>query len=161
MVTKPTLRTEKGRHAIFMRRSLQLFNNLKADAAKQEKLRQIDFDCESIREHIKSRIGLVCRGCGKIVTERTFSADHMYPTQRGGSHGIDNITFKYCVSCNKMKGDLTDNEFIDLLRFMELKLSKEAESDIRRRLKAGGAVRSMGRSMWAKGNPSRKRESKE
>jgi 5-methylcytosine-specific restriction endonuclease McrA len=49
-----------------------------------------------------------------IVTEKNVSLDHVLPIQRGGAQTPDNIE-GICDRCNQIKGNMTKEEFQQLL----------------------------------------------
>ena len=60
-------------------------------------------------------LGLKCQICGNICTlERkqpnSLSLEHKIPCSRGGNNAIDNVV-PACLACNRMKGELTIEEF--------------------------------------------------
>ena len=60
----------------------------------------------------------VCPYCNKIIEPLSFSIDHKIPKNRDGSNSLDNLHL-VCIKCNKVKGDLTDEEFGQLMEFLK------------------------------------------
>lgn len=61
------------------------------------------------------RDGPYCRYCGKRVTDRTRTLDHVVPVCQGGSHRPDNLVIA-CRHCNFRKsGELYDVMGMELL----------------------------------------------
>ena len=77
----------------------------------------------------------ICLYCSEKIQIDDYSPDHILPLDRGGSNTIDNIQF-ICIGCNRMKGNLTDEEFKWFLSF--LKQNNEVYTRIRKRLRASG-----------------------
>ncbi len=50
-----------------------------------------------------------CQYCGRKLSERTGTVDHVVPTSRGGKHNWRNVTAA-CEDCNVAKGDRTPRE---------------------------------------------------
>jgi hypothetical protein len=100
--------------------------------------RELPFDLEDLRRHLAKRIGLnakPCTYCGAAIDILSLSLDHQYPVSRGGSLALDNLV-ECCADCNRLKGPLTAEEFGLLLDFLR-QLPPAAQTDLRRRLKAG------------------------
>ena len=79
----------------------------------------------------------ICVYCNTEIKIKDYSVDHIQPRSRGGSDAIDNLHL-ICISCNMMKGNLTDEEFKELLKFLEDKPT--VKKIIQQRLKASGFV---------------------
>ena len=62
----------------------------------------------------------ICPYCNKIIPDLDFSIDHKLPKNRGGSNELINLHL-VCIKCNKVKGDLTDEEFKQLMAFLKEK----------------------------------------
>lgn len=56
--------------------------------------------------------GWRCYWCGKILTLKTLTKDHLQPTSRGGSDHVENLE-PCCLPCNSMKHCRTEAEFIE------------------------------------------------
>ena len=54
-----------------------------------------------------------CRYCGKELTERTATIDHIRPRSRGGTNGKYNLTLA-CRHCNWVKASMTPMELLRL-----------------------------------------------
>ena len=59
-----------------------------------------------------------CPYCRKQIPWRELSLDHIHPKSRGGSNDKENLVW-VDAACNRMKGDLTGDEFIALLNFLQ------------------------------------------
>jgi CRISPR/Cas system Type II protein with McrA/HNH and RuvC-like nuclease domain len=56
-----------------------------------------------------------CYYTGKVLTKKNVSLDHRQPLTRGGKHVMSNVAL--CIKeVNRMKGQLTELEFIELCR---------------------------------------------
>ena len=62
----------------------------------------------------------ICPYCDKPVEPLSWSIDHKLPKNRGGSNELINLHL-VCIKCNKVKGDLTDEEFKQLMAFLKEK----------------------------------------
>lgn len=62
-----------------------------------------------------------CRYCRAFCSLEQLASDHEMPLSRGGSPGLDNIGFP-CKRCNSAKGALTPDEFLQLLKFLEIEI---------------------------------------
>lgn len=56
-----------------------------------------------------------CFYCGKKMSERNKTIDHIVPIKNGGSNCIDNIVI-CCRRCNGFKGGYTVSELIEQLK---------------------------------------------
>lgn len=76
--------------------------------------------------------------CEYCLLPLSFAAslDHRTPTARGGRHVLDNLAV-VCDRCNRLKGQLTEGEFRELLTLLAL-LPPVARADLECRLIAGG-----------------------
>ena len=63
-----------------------------------------------------------CYYCNALLTSVNKTVDHMIPLVRGGSNTVDNKV-PCCKACNRLKGDLTPDEFT-LLKDVKRKYSK-------------------------------------
>lgn len=62
------------------------------------------FDYEERKAALK-RSGGICACCGKKLTTKTMTMDHIIPISRGGTNKPENL-IALCESCNKQKGNL-------------------------------------------------------
>ena len=76
-----------------------------------------------------------CPYCKQPIPWQQLSIDHRLPTSRGGDGTPENIVW-VDLSCNIMKGNLLDTEFVTLLEFLADK--PEMLKILRTRLKGGG-----------------------
>ncbi|MFA5484914.1 MAG: HNH endonuclease [Candidatus Pacearchaeota archaeon] len=61
------------------------------------------------RRNIYVRDNGICQFCGKTLTMKTMTLDHVIPKSRGGSTSWTNIVCS-CVKCNSKKGNKTPAE---------------------------------------------------
>ena len=59
--------------------------------------------------------GKKCIYCGKILKNSNYTLDHRYPKGTGGV-SITNNLFPCCDICNTRKGNLTHNEYLEVLK---------------------------------------------
>ena len=79
----------------------------------------------------------VCPYCNKQIPPLDFSIDHKIPKNRGGTNSLDNLHL-VCIKCTKVKGDLTDEEFRQLINF--LKDNPIIYENLYKRLRMAGMV---------------------
>lgn len=79
--------------------------------------------------------GVLCPYCVSQVPVNEISLDHIVPLSRGGTNALDNLQW-VDLSCNLMKGALSHDEFLTLMRF--LKENPNILKIVRSRLLAGG-----------------------
>ena len=79
----------------------------------------------------------VCPYCNKQIPPLDFSIDHKIPKNRGGTNSLNNLHL-VCIKCNKVKGDLTDEEFRQLINF--LKDNPIIYENLYKRLRMAGMV---------------------
>ena len=79
----------------------------------------------------------ICPYCNKKIEPLLFSIDHKLPKNRGGSNELSNLQL-IDIKCNKVKGDLTDEEFKRLMAF--LKDNLVIYENLYRRLRMAGMV---------------------
>lgn len=60
---------------------------------------------------------ILCPYCRKAIDPLDYSIDHKTPKNRGGSNDLDNLHL-VCIKCNRVKGDLEDSEFRELMKFL-------------------------------------------
>ena len=61
------------------------------------------------------RIDPHCRYCGKLLSKRLSTLDHVVPRSRGGADDLTNLVLA-CRRCNLCKGARTLQEWLDDLR---------------------------------------------
>lgn len=65
----------------------------------------------------------ICYLCGNRVGKHTFTIEHVIPSNRGGSDGLDNLELS-CHPCNNLKEDKTLEEFLKERPWLLFKLAK-------------------------------------
>jgi 5-methylcytosine-specific restriction endonuclease McrA len=93
----------------------------------------LDYGLDALRQLIAS--SPTCRWCQQPVAF-DVSLDHVRPTARGGPHALHNLA-AVCRACNLAKGQLTGEEYIQLLELLGT-FHPVAQQDILRRLRSGG-----------------------
>jgi 5-methylcytosine-specific restriction endonuclease McrA len=78
-----------------------------------------------------------CDYCSTSLTIKNISCDHVFPISRGGEKTIENLQF-ICLPCNMMKGNLTGEEFTELMTF--LNQHENIKKIVSQRLKMSGIV---------------------
>lgn len=101
--------------------------------------RDLPFDRYDMRTFMAKQVGLnaiPCPYCGCAIDILSLTLDHVTPASRGGGLGFDNLG-PCCDSCNREKGELTGDEFIDLHEFLRT-MPPLAQRDIQKRLRGSG-----------------------
>lgn len=62
------------------------------------------FSYEERKELLKENYG-ICACCGKKLTTKTMTVEHIIPLRRGGTNAKENLTI-LCYNCNQLKGNL-------------------------------------------------------
>jgi 5-methylcytosine-specific restriction endonuclease McrA len=158
---KPLGVLAQRRHQVFMRRSYETYKHLAervaewnpvmAAIAKKKKQPILPFTLDFMRSAIAEKLNEIPPGekhakCPYLpevdLTVKTFSLDHKVPVSRGGDAAAW-ANLKICSrSANMIKGELTEDEFLDLLSMMEDgHWPQQARQDLFGRLKAGAAVK--------------------
>lgn len=96
----------------------------------------------SVDEVLALMSGNTCPYCDKPVEPLLWSIDHKLPKNRGGTNELSNL-YLVCIKCNKVKGDLTDGEFKELMAF--LKGKPIIYENLYKRLRMAGIVFMFGR----------------
>jgi len=112
--------TKKVFHKL-MKKSSTLRSSLKRRSKEYEVNFKISLD--EIRNLFLGCYGRKCRYCTNKLDIYNIVCDHVYPISMGGSSDVKNLQM-ICGRCNTRKGNLTNKEFQDLLRW----LSKQTET---------------------------------
>jgi 5-methylcytosine-specific restriction endonuclease McrA len=91
---------------------------------------------ESMLETYRKRLYLSCAYTNERVSIANLEIDHRRPISRGGSFGVENLAITTAQN-NQRKGNLTADEFLKLLDFLNT-LETEAKKDLLARLRSGG-----------------------
>lgn len=57
----------------------------------------------------------VCAFCHEPLTYKTVTAEHKIPKSKGGTDRKENIGAT-CRSCNSLKGNMSDNQYLNLIK---------------------------------------------
>jgi 5-methylcytosine-specific restriction endonuclease McrA len=76
-----------------------------------------------------------CPYCRVPMDAFSCTLDHIEPVSRGGSIGLENME-PVCETCNRIKGGLTREEFMELWQWL-MRIDPAGSADVVRRLKAG------------------------
>lgn len=112
--------TKKVFHKL-MKKSSTLRSSLK----RRSKQYEVDFkiSLDEIRGLFLQCYGNKCRYCTNKLDIYNIVCDHVYPISMGGNSDVQNLQM-ICGRCNTRKGNLTNKEFQDLLRW----LSRQTET---------------------------------
>jgi 5-methylcytosine-specific restriction endonuclease McrA len=78
----------------------------------------------------------LCTYCGQPIKVREYSVDRVLPKARGGLDELVNLQLVH-ETCNRMKGNFTDEEFRMILAWLAT-LPEGMAKELKRRLKASG-----------------------
>ena len=67
---------------------------------------------EEVRVAVFEKSDGVCELCGKPLYKANYTLDHIVPLSRGGTNSIKNLRAVH-EGCNKMKGNMTDEELAE------------------------------------------------
>lgn len=85
-------------------------------------VKENNLDKKELIDMIVENVGKKCRYCGVKMSvkkgNKKISLDHSTPKARGGQTTKENINF-ICSRCNKRKNILTDEEYKQLLDFLD------------------------------------------
>jgi 5-methylcytosine-specific restriction endonuclease McrA len=98
----------------------------------------LEYSLEEFRLWLADKWGM-CSYCGRILSCEEWSVDHMMPVSRNGDHKLRNLTIA-CKPCNESKGNMSGDEFMDLLNLMQ-NWNLAARSSLLARLRTGGKYR--------------------
>lgn len=70
---------------------------------------------QHIRDHVYDKSNGICAICGKPISKYSYTIDHILPLSRGGTNVVENLRAVH-GSCNKVKGNFTDDEMNILVR---------------------------------------------
>ena len=136
---------ERAANAMFMRRSYAIFKHMSTRLRSKPFEVELPFSLDELRARVTAALGAPCAYCGEPVTPRNFSIDHRTPLNRADEivaiqwlARLDNLAV-CCAGCQRLKGAMDQDEYGRLLTLVE-GFDGLARRDIKRRLKAGGAV---------------------
>lgn len=67
-----------------------------------------------VKEYLLIKHSHTCQYCGGACKDSVLEIEHKIPKSRGGSNSIRNLTIA-CHTCNRLKGSLTPEEWLDKL----------------------------------------------
>jgi len=113
-------------------------NNMLASCKNRDKKykKETYITIDMLRELVITAIGTKCKYCNEVITHKNISMDHIKPLSLDGQSTIDNIQF-ICKTCNRRKDKMSDNEFIELNKFLDT-LSEPSRKMILQKLSMGG-----------------------
>lgn len=83
----------------------------------------------SKRRKIRDKTGGRCSYCGKPLTQKNWSIDHIVPKSKGGTYDLSNLV-PCCKGCNNSKGAMPVGVFVKNLRNFSMKNLTELEKDV-------------------------------
>ena len=116
------------------RKMQSLKSSLKKRSEDNNVLFKIDMD--ELRDMFFNSYGKGCRYCDKKMTLRNMVCDHIIPLAKNGNSTVDNLQL-ICKSCNTRKGPLDEEDFIELMSWVET-LKNETKEYVLRKLAKGG-----------------------
>jgi len=111
---------------------------LRAGKVRRPK-RDLPFSLDQFRAWTMEHVGMGmvrCHYCPRPIDVLSFEPDHYVPLELGGGIGLDNIV-ACCEDCNRLKGAMPPNDFIELMQFLETRISAIGRADMTKRLRAG------------------------
>lgn len=67
---------------------------------------------KDVREMIYNNADERCYLCGRKITYKDMSLDHVIPLAMGGADEVENLTCT-CFTCNQFKGSILQNDFVE------------------------------------------------
>jgi 5-methylcytosine-specific restriction endonuclease McrA len=112
--------------------------------------RNLDFTQDEFRWFFLLQLGGKADGCGKCnycnvpLDALNIGFDHMIPVSRGGDLALINLA-PTCDSCNRLKGQLTDKEFVRFRQILQQAVASgdlgfAGMADIEKRLKGQAVI---------------------
>ncbi len=99
---------------------------------------ELDYDGGDLLALVTTALAGSCPYCRGPMSETSWSIDHDTPTSRRGSFCLWNLR-AICKRCNTIKGAMTGEEFAALMALLR-ELHPDAQTDVMRRLMAGGGT---------------------
>jgi len=94
----------------------ETMDNLKARAAVNEAETRSEANKYRQDFQTQTKIDKMCPYCGTHLNKSGAHNDHIYPVAKGGKSSRKNLVF-VCSKCNRKKGKLTLNSFIEKLQY--------------------------------------------
>lgn len=80
------------------------------------KVQKLDAKFKKIyREQTLAENRFHCRYCFEPLTFKTVTVDHVQPKSKGGLDRKENLA-PCCLSCNRMKGSMTANQYMNRIK---------------------------------------------
>ncbi len=101
--------------------------------------RELPFDLSGFRAWTMKHVGMGmvrCHYCPRPIDVLSFEPDHFHPLELGGGLDLDNLV-ACCEDCNRLKGAMPPHDFIELMGFLDTRVSATGRADITKRLRAG------------------------
>lgn len=118
---------EETAKSAFLRLTGSRYDSMRQRLERKKNGPTLPFTKEEYRAKVLAAMGgkddgfIKCRYCSGFVSLEEVASDHEMPLSRGGSPGLDNIGLP-CKRCNSRKGALTPDEFLALIRFLEVEI---------------------------------------
>jgi hypothetical protein len=88
----------------------------------QTRSKKLNVECKltvaQLRKLIYDSYGQPCKFCSRILVNNNFVLDHKIPISKGGTSNVDNLQL-ICKSCNGRKGSLLEEDYMNLLKWLE------------------------------------------
>lgn len=133
-----------GPESVFLRRSLSIYNGMKARAVKQS-IAYLPFSLAEFRYWLLTKfVGDLtgparCEYSGEMILAENFSVDHKKPISRGGGFLMDNLAL-CSEKQNLRKGNMTKTEYEQFRRYVDC-FPPEVQAAIWRKLEIGDVQR--------------------
>lgn len=76
-----------------------------------------------VKEYLLQKFGHRCAYCGGESGDPVLEVEHVVPRSRGGTNRVSNLVIA-CRTCNRDKGNMRPEEWLDALRNSRLKLDR-------------------------------------
>lgn len=113
---------------------------LRKSLLQRVKTEELKLTTPTIKELEKwlSHNHFICVYCFRELPLDEVTCDHVIPLARKGDNCLENLAY-CCITCNRMKGNLTDLELRSLLELMK-NWDNEGQLILLRRLKQGNMI---------------------
>lgn len=127
----------KAAQSAFLRRTLSIYNGMKARQAEERGVKDLSFTLEEFRAWADTAIRQGCYYCGSKLTVKKFAPDHAQSIASGGSFDLPNLRGS-CQQCNWRKGKFHATTFKSLQSWAVINCDDAERADLWRRLSLGG-----------------------
>ena len=112
--------------------------SLKSSLKKRSEDSEVVFNItmDELREMFYTSYGKGCKYCDRKMTLRNMVCDHIVPLAKSGDSVVKNLQL-ICKSCNTRKGPLDEDEFENLIEWVN-QLKDETKEYVLRKLAKGG-----------------------